>query len=399
MISGGHPPRPRRAAQVHGIFNVRAAVGLQNVADISLIWIRAWLPGRALCADFAVDGVPGISISAPLIGVRRWDLESFRRFAWRRVKPVLEQADLVHSVGASFAGVLSSYWAAQANIGHVTQVTGSDVNEELPEMLRSRSARNWERHLQGVACNSEALKTAFLKIYPDVANVRAVYRGTNLNVFAPSSTPLGSRAEENGVRFLFLGGFPPYRFGHGRNTKGGVTLLEAWKAVEGELFALGAALWIGGPDSCSHSVASWQQSLRHPNSVRFLGEVSPGHVPHLMSSIDAVLVPSLSEGLPNVAVEASACGRLVVAARVGGLPEVIEDGKSGFLIPPGDPTALSDILLSTAKDRALALHMGQYGRQRMETLFDSRDYPLNMLALYEAALSSCGTRATLSPTA
>jgi glycosyltransferase involved in cell wall biosynthesis len=67
-------------------------------------------------------------------------------------------------------------------------------------------------------------------------------------------------------------------------------------------------------------------------------------IPKWMNACDVLCLPSLSEGLPNVALEAMACGLPVVASRVGGVPEIVEHGVNGLLVPPADPHALAAAL-------------------------------------------------------
>lgn len=79
-------------------------------------------------------------------------------------------------------------------------------------------------------------------------------------------------------------------------------------------------------------------------SVRLHGPVNPGEVPAWMQAADIVVVPSRDEALGLAAVEALACGVPVVAATVGGLVEVVEDGVNGRLVPPNDPRALREAI-------------------------------------------------------
>ena len=70
------------------------------------------------------------------------------------------------------------------------------------------------------------------------------------------------------------------------------------------------------------------------------------------------MLPSRSEGLGRVVVEAFCRGRGVVASRVGGIPDIVDDGRTGLLVPPGDADALADALVRALSDRTLAERLG-----------------------------------------
>jgi glycosyltransferase involved in cell wall biosynthesis len=95
--------------------------------------------------------------------------------------------------------------------------------------------------------------------------------------------------------------------------------------------------------------------------VRFVG--SRREALGLIALSDVVVVPSLSEGLGLVVLEALALGKPVVATRVGGIPEIIEDHETGLLVPPKDPVALSEAILAVLSNHGLAVRLGRNGRQ------------------------------------
>lgn len=84
---------------------------------------------------------------------------------------------------------------------------------------------------------------------------------------------------------------------------------------------------------------------------------------------DLAVLPSYTEGLPVIVLEALAARVPVVATAVGGTPEVIEDGCNGFLVPPGDPAALADRILEALRSEPERQVMGRRGRQRIEEQF------------------------------
>ncbi|MGB9006902.1 MAG: glycosyltransferase family 4 protein [Candidatus Aminicenantales bacterium] len=92
----------------------------------------------------------------------------------------------------------------------------------------------------------------------------------------------------------------------------------------------------------------------------FLGERS--NVPDLLNLFDVFVLPSLWEGLPYVLVEAAYLRKPIVATAVDGNPEVIEDGKTGLLIPPADPSALAATVILLVQDKTLAGRLAKAAR-------------------------------------
>jgi L-malate glycosyltransferase len=92
-------------------------------------------------------------------------------------------------------------------------------------------------------------------------------------------------------------------------------------------------------------------------------------VPDLLAETAISVLPSLSEGLPNTVLESMAAGVPVVATRVGGIPEVIEDGTSGLLVPPRDTATLVRAIDTLLEDPDLARRIGEAGRRRVAERF------------------------------
>ena len=92
-------------------------------------------------------------------------------------------------------------------------------------------------------------------------------------------------------------------------------------------------------------------------------------VPLLLNTANMLVVSSLSEGQPAVIVEAMACGKPVVATRVGGIPEEVVDGETGILVPPADSNALAEAMLCLIQNPQLAARMGAAGRRRAEQYY------------------------------
>lgn len=118
--------------------------------------------------------------------------------------------------------------------------------------------------------------------------------------------------------------------------------------------------------------------------VRFNGRVSP--VGPAFERAGLVVVPSFGEGFGMVALEAMERGRPVVASAVGGLPEIVEDGRTGLLVPPGDAHALAHAIRELVSDPERAAAMGAAGRERALEAFSQQRCTDQTDELYRAAL-------------
>lgn len=113
----------------------------------------------------------------------------------------------------------------------------------------------------------------------------------------------------------------------------------------------------------------------------------------LYAEADVVVYPSAyPEPLGLAPLEAMCAGRPAVASRIGGLPEVVRDGVTGYLVPPGDPAALADRVELLLTDRPRALRMGRAGRHHVLRHFDLRRYARRMDAFYRLHLGAARGR-------
>lgn len=107
---------------------------------------------------------------------------------------------------------------------------------------------------------------------------------------------------------------------------------------------------------------------------------------NLLAAFDVVVLPSLWEGLPYTLLEAMAAGRGVVATRVGGMPDVIENGVDGLLVPPKDPAALAEAMATLLDNEKLRSKMGAHARRTVLNRYDIRETMSRLAALYEGML-------------
>ena len=213
------------------------------------------------------------------------------------------------------------------------------------------------RAADGVRLLSSSLYDDLLKFGVDGEKMRTIPMGVDTTVFHPYHDVSDVRKEweigEKDVFVLFVGRLI--------KMKGTEYLIEAVKNLIPEYSDL--KLVIVGDGDARGEYARMVSSIRE--NVIFTGYYR-GDLYRFMCAADIIVMPSLCEGCPNVLLEAMACGTPVIASRVGAVPDVIQNGKTGILTKPKDVGGIVNALKKLMDNPLLAKEMGEAGRKRME---------------------------------
>jgi starch synthase len=277
-------------------------------------------------------------------------------------------ADLVHSHTwyANLAGFLASqlYGVPHVMTAHSLEPLRPWKAEQLGGgyALSSWCERTAIEAAAAVIAVSDGMRTDILSAYPAVPpdRVHVIRNGIDTVQYAPDpGTAVLDRHDIDPLR-------PSVVFvGRVTRQKGLPVLLRAaqWLDPSAQL-----VLCAGQADTpeLEAEVAGLAGHLRatRPGVVWISGMLSKSEVIQILSHATVFACPSLYEPLGIVNLEAMACGTAVVGSRVGGIPEVVADGVTGLLVPPGDPEALGVALSELVRDPARAAEMGRLGRER-----------------------------------
>jgi len=140
---------------------------------------------------------------------------------------------------------------------------------------------------------------------------------------------------------------------------------------------------VAGDGPLRESLEQQARDLGIADQVQFLGYSA--NIPVLLADAICLIHTSDVEGSPNVVIEAMACGRAVVATDSGDIPSLVENGKTGFVVPRGDDAMLIERLATLIANRELCRKMGDSSRAKAEAEFPLDRLVENTLAAYRAA--------------
>lgn len=227
-----------------------------------------------------------------------------------------------------------------------------------------------------VMANSHAVReNLMLAEKIPLQKIEVIYNGVDLSRFNTTCSREKMKSFRPGDRMIVV-------VANLNPVKGHSVLLEA--AVRVIAHCPQAKLAFIGQGALKQELEARARALSIENQVLFLG--SRQDVPELLPCMEISVLPSLAEGFSNAILESMAAGLPVVATDVGGNREAIVEGETGFLVPPGDSSALADRILTLLENRPLAKTMGMAGRKRIETYFTLDQMVAETEAFYERLL-------------
>jgi glycosyltransferase involved in cell wall biosynthesis len=255
------------------------------------------------------------------------------RKAVREFKP-----DLVFAPWAYPDGWAAVRLARAFRLPAVLQVHGSDILLLDQSPARAKRTREALMSADGIVAVSQDLGDRLVKMGVDASRVRVIYDGVDRNVFSPGDKIVERRLLpitflEGERLILFVGNLLP--------VKAVDVLLKA--CSDPQLKGERIHVVIVGQGPLRNTLEQLANQLGVLNRVQFVGAIRQVELPHWYRAADLVVLPSHSEGVPNVLLEASACATPWVASRVGGIPEIAHLGRSR-LIAPNDPGGLASAI-------------------------------------------------------
>jgi glycosyltransferase involved in cell wall biosynthesis len=341
---------PNAAEPLAAPFNRQQFAALREHCDLEILATIPWFPGAGLLSKWSTAGrlakvpkrerIHGMDVAHPrTLFVPKLAMATWGPLYAASIAPIVapyrKKVDLVLGTWAYPDGFAAVIAARILGVPAVVKLHGSDINlvakEPGPRKLTSWALPRAAR----VVAVSRALADEVVALGVDRKRVAIVMNGVDGELFKPrdraaARKELGLPA---GPIALYAGNLKP--------EKGVLDLGKAWPTVLRHV--PDATLIVLGDGPLGDELATMTKSLAE--RVRLIGRQPLETVTKYMAAADLLVLPSHSEGTPNVVLEALASGRRVVATAVGGVPDLITSPTLGTLVPARDPDALADALM------------------------------------------------------
>lgn len=311
----------------------------------------------------------GISCYTMNIGIQKIVTELFRDF-----KP-----DILHSHMVTPDGYAGFMLGKKFNLPVVCSLRGGDI--DLYPYYKPFTMRLTKMVIAGtdqLVAVSNNLATKATSLAAPKNKIQAIHNGCDLQKFTftfaarlETRNQLGFTAEDKIL--LFIGSL--------QRDKGIYELITSFSYLSLRYPDLYLIIVGDGPEQQLIKKKVAQINLQ--KRIYFAGQIPHSKIPEIMSAGDIFVLPSYFEGFPNVVKEAMACSRPVIATRIGGIPEIVENGETGLLINPQDVKSLTDAAAKLVENKELCARMGSEARKIVEQKFSWEHNVEEHIRIYE----------------
>ncbi|OLE96357.1 MAG: hypothetical protein AUG75_21480 [Cyanobacteria bacterium 13_1_20CM_4_61_6] len=371
LLAQDFPPMGGGIARLHGELARRFPKGeliVSTPSDPDAAEVDAGLPAT-------IDRLPiGASRTKTLPGVLFWSRRAASLARQHRVR-------FVHCGNVKPAGYPARWVYERLRVPYSLFLYGADLLSEQHKIRHSAIKRRMTRAIFGGAAALIAIsnwtRDLALAVLGELGldghgqRLRVVHLGTDPTSFRPGIDPRAVRDRfalpDAGTRWLVT-------VARLQRHKGMDTVIAALPAILARAPDVRYAVAGAGPDR--ERLEKLTHKLGLADRVRFLGGVTDQDLPALYNLASVYVGASRRserlgvEGFGISLVEASACGLPVVAGNSGGIPDAVQDGETGFLVPPEDPAALADAIFRLLGDEALRRRFGAAGRAAVESYYN-----------------------------
>jgi len=292
-------------------------------------------------------------------------------FALQRIKKIIKEfkPDILH------AHYLSSYGLLGALSGFkplIISVWGSDIFQFPNHSFLHRASVKYSlNRADRILSTSKIMKEEILQ-YTN-KDVIVTPFGIDTEVFYPHKTKTIFSNDE-----LVIGSVKTLETNYGIEY-----LINAFHIIKQNNPEKKFKLLIVGKGSQKPYLEELSNKLGLQNEIVFTGFVKYDEIQVYQNMIDIAVIPSINESFGVSALEASACGKPVVASNVGGLKEVVDNGETGFLVEKQNSEAIAEALQILINNNALRNLLGENGRNKVISEFNQKDCVQNMISIYK----------------
>ncbi|HSI97256.1 MAG TPA: glycosyltransferase, partial [Gaiellaceae bacterium] len=315
---------------------------------------RSWTPW-----GYSESLQAGVRIRRPLYAVAPIVLLSALRACNRLAKG--DEFDLVHAHWVIPNGPIAALTATRHRLPLVISLHGSDVSVAQRSRWMGKASRwSFERAAAVTAPSEDLLERA--RSLGAKGHLEVIPYGGDADGFLVDPQKATRIRERLGLADTDVAVLGIGRFVHWKGFDDLIEAVALARSTSPEI----RLVFVGDGD-LREDLRTRVRGAGLDQHVSFVGMASREEVPEYLAAADVVAVPSVHyggyvDGLPNVALEAMAAARPVVATRVGGLPQVVRDGENGLLVDERDPVGLARAIEALAADGELRRKMGESGR-------------------------------------